>query len=102
MTTKEYLKDLILRKEKLHKFLEIKNKEKQADNLEKNTQANDFWEEPEKAQIVLKQLNSLKIWLKAYNSVKNNIDELEVLIELDAKENELELQFKKQLNQLKI
>ena len=44
---------------------------------------------------VLKQLNSLKIWLKAYKTVANNIDELEVLIELKAEETELESQLKK-------
>ena len=57
MITKEYLKNLILRKEKLYKVLEIKNKEKQVNNLEKNTQEQEFWEEPKKAQIILKQLS---------------------------------------------
>ena len=100
MITKEYLKNLILRKEKLYKVLEIKNKEKQVNNLEKNTQEQEFWEEPKKAQIILKQLSSLKIWLKAYKLVKNNIDELQILIELEANENELELNYKKTIKSI--
>ena len=100
MITKEYLKNLILRKEKLYKVLEIKNKETQVNNLEKNTQEQEFWEEPKKAQIILKQLSSLKIWLKAYNLIKNNIDELQILIELEANENELELNYKKTIKSI--
>ena len=94
MATKEHLKTLEYRRDELYKFLDITNKKEKADALEKTTQSADFWENPKEAQVILKQLSSLKIWIKAYNLVSNNIDELQVLLELSAEEDELELQLK--------
>ena len=95
MVTKEQLKSLNSRKEELYRCLDISKKKEDANNLEETTQSENFWKDTKKAQAVLKQLKSLKIWLKAYKTVANNIDELEVLIELKAEETELESQLKK-------
>ena len=95
MLTKESLKGLISRKNELYKFLEIANKEEEKKKLEESSQTSDFWEDPKKAQITLKQLGSLKSWLKAYNSVVNNLDELEILLELNAAESEIDTQLQK-------
>jgi peptide chain release factor 2 len=92
MATKEQLKNLSSRREKLYEFLDISNKEEQANILEKDTQSENFWENPKSAQEILKQLNSVKVWLKAYKLVATNIDELNVLIELEADKNEIESQ----------
>lgn len=94
MVTKEHLKTLVSRRDELYKFLNILTKQAQADSLEKTTQSADFWEKPKEAEVILKQLSALKIWLNAYNLVSHNIDELQVLLELSAEENELELQLK--------
>ena len=94
MVTKEHLKTLVSRRDELYKFLNILTKQTQADSLEKTTQSADFWEKPKEAEVILKQLSTLKIWLNAYNLVSHNIDELQVLLELSAEENELELQLK--------
>ena len=94
MITKEQLKSLIYRKKELYKFLDIEGKKSKADALEKKTQSLDFWEDSKQAQTILKTLNSLKIWIDSYNLVANNIDELQVLIELHAEENELNKQLK--------
>ena len=94
MVTKEHLKTLVSRRDELYKFLNILTKQAQADSLEKTTQSADFWEKPKEAEVILKQLSALKIWLNAYNLVTHNIDELQVLLELSAEENELELQLK--------
>jgi len=95
MVTKEQLKALHSRREELYRCLKISNKKETADTLEKNTQSETFWQNPKKAQSILKQLNSLKIWLNGYSIVTNNIDELQVLLELNAEETELESQLKK-------
>ena len=95
MVTKEQLKDLVFRKEELYKHLNISNKKAQADKLESTTQLEKFWQKKNEAESILKQLSSLKIWLKAYNLIANNIEELEVLIDLKEEESEIELQFKK-------
>ena len=94
MVTKEHLKTLVSRRDELYKFLNILTKQAQADSLEKTTQSADFWEKSKEAEVILKQLSALKIWLNAYNLVSHNIDELQVLLELSAEENELELQLK--------
>lgn len=95
MVTKEQLKALHSRREELYRCLKISNKKETADTLERNTQSETFWQNPKKAQSILKQLNSLKIWLNGYRIVANNIDELQVLLELNAEETELESQLKK-------
>ena len=94
MITKEYLQTLLSRRDQLHKFLNISNKKTDADALEKKTQSIDFWESPKEAQIILKKINSLKIWLNAYTLVENNIDELQILLELNAEESEIKSQLK--------
>ena len=95
MLTKEYLKDLISRKNELYKFLEIASKEEEKNKLEEASQTSDFWEDPKKAQITLKQLGSLKSWLRAYSLVVNNLDELDILLELNAAESEINTQLQK-------
>ena len=94
MITKEHLQTLLSRRDQLHKFLNISNKKTDADALEKTTQSIDFWESPKEAQIIIKKINSLKIWLNAYTLVENNIDELQILLELDAEESEIKSQLK--------
>jgi len=97
MIAKDYLNDLISRKDDLYKHLNIIVKQKEADNLQQITQKNDFWNSPKEAQLILKKLNSLKVWLKSYNLIIENLDELQVLIELNADSEELEMQSKKTL-----
>ena len=100
MLTKESLKGLISRKNELYKFLEIANKEEEKNKLEESSQTSNFWEDPKKAQITLKQLGSLKNWLKAYNSVVNNLDELEILLELKEAESEINTQLQKTITSI--
>ena len=94
MLTKEQLKNLHSRKEELYRCLNISKKKEAANTLEIATQSESFWQDPKKAEEILKQLNSIKTWLNSYNKIANNIDELQVLLELEAEENELEAQLK--------
>ena len=66
MVTKEHLKTLVSRRDELYKFLNISNRQEKADTLEKTTQSAGFWENPKKAEVILKQLSSLKIWLSLF------------------------------------
>ena len=92
--TKEVLKNLDSRKNELHKFLNISKKKEVANTLQETTELPEFWQEPKEAQKIIKKLNSVKTWLAGYNLIEKNIDELEVLLELNAEEKELELQLK--------
>ena len=94
MVSQEQIKELILRKDELYKFIDIKGKQLEANEFEAKSQQDGFWDNPKKAQILLKNLSSLKGWLTSYRSVANNIDELSVLLELEASEEELENQWK--------
>ena len=80
MISEEQIKALNTRKDELYKFINIKVKQTEAEKLEVLSQQNDFWNNPKEAQIILKQLSTLKSWIKSYNNVSNNIDELSVLL----------------------
>ena len=92
MVTKEQLKILNSRKDELYKHLDIQKKQEEANSLETSTQSEDFWQNPHEAESILKKLNSVKIWLDGYYLIKNNLDELRILIELCADEKEIEIQ----------
>ncbi len=100
MVMKEQLKNLESRRDELFRHLKISEKKIQTNTLEEKTQSINFWENPKEAQVVLKKLSSLKIWLKSYNLIANNLDELHVLIELNAEQNEIELQLKNTINSI--
>ena len=40
-----------------------------------------FWDEPKKAEKILKEIKSLKIWTGAYEAVDTKIEDLEVIFE---------------------
>ena len=86
MVSQEQIKALTSRKDELYKFIGIKEKQGEADTYETESQQNEFWDNPKEAQVLLKKLSTLKSWLKSYNAVVNNIDELAVLLELEASE----------------
>ena len=95
MVGQEQIKSLSTRKDELYKFINISEKQKKANTLTALSQESNFWDNPKKAQIILKKLSILKNWLKSYSSVVNDIDELSVLLELEADEKELEKQLQK-------
>ena len=41
----------------------------------------DFWDHPDEAQKVLKQISNLKVWTEAYAKVKSAVEEVEVFYE---------------------
>lgn len=48
---------------------------------EQQTLAPDFWDDPKKAELFLKNIRSKKIWVEAWNEINNGINDLEILIE---------------------
>lgn len=50
--------------------------------LEEKTLADNFWLDNEKAQEILKQLNSLKEWTESWKECKTLLDDIEILYEL--------------------
>ena len=94
MANQENINSLNKRKVELHKFIDISAKEKEVGNLEKKSQENGFWDNPKDAELLLKKLSGLKSWLKSYDVIELNIEELSLLLELGASDDELKEQFK--------
>ena len=54
------------RKDNLFRFLNIKQKQLQLQEKEKQTHDANFWNNSNKAQQTLKQISKLKAWVKTY------------------------------------
>ncbi len=94
MITKETINGLKKRKDLLHKFLDIENKIILDNEFEQEIISTDFWNNPEKAEKILKEKKLLKNWIDAFNKICDFIEEIEVLIELSASEEEINIQAK--------
>jgi len=94
MITKETINGLKKRKDLLHKFLDIENKIILDNEFEQEIISTDFWNNTEKAEKILKEKKLLKNWIDAFYKICNFIEELEVLIELSASEEEINIQAK--------
>lgn len=61
------------------------------------SQAQDFWDDPKKAEQQMKELNGLKAWIKDFESLESAIDDLEVLFDFhkegEASEEDVDEQF---------
>lgn len=66
--------------------------------LEATTHAADFWNEPKKAQLVLKQIKGLKTWTEAFANMQKSVDDLLVMYDFfkdgSATEQEVEVHYK--------
>ena len=71
---------------------------------ELQTQDPDFWNNPKKAESLLKQIKEKKSWTNKFSQAEKGRDDLEVLLEFfaegDATEAELDEQFQKLLQQI--
>ena len=62
-------------------------KEIEITSKEEKTLSPDFWSNAEKAESFMRGLESEKKWVQDFNSIKDHIEELEVLLELQNEEN---------------
>ena len=64
----------------------------------------DFWEHPEQAQKILKEISALKVWTDAFQQLEEKVGEVEVLFEFqkegEATEEEVENAYKSSLASL--
>ncbi len=59
--------------------------------LEKQTLTGDFWQDNEKAQNVLKDITERKDWIEDWHTCREQIEEIEVILELNKDEEDAEL-----------
>ncbi len=64
------------------------SKSQRIEELERNMEAPDFWEDPEKSQAMTKELKSLKDDVDVYNHLEELYEEVEILIEMGYEEND--------------
>lgn len=83
MITQEQIKELRQRLDTLYRCLGIEEKRADVSRKTEKSQAADFWNDPKEAEIFLKKLSSVKVWISAYDKLAGEIDDLEVLFELD-------------------
>ncbi|MGQ1890014.1 peptide chain release factor 2 [Thermophagus sp. OGC60D27] len=99
MVTSEMMKELTGREIALRRYLDIDRKKIEIEEEEMRTQAPDFWNDPQKAEKIMKKIKDLKSWVNAYQEIKTAIEEVSVLIEFhkegEADETDVIHQYKK-------
>ena len=110
MINKDQIIVIKKRLELLSKYLDIDNKKEELLIFEKKMLQNNFWDNSKEAEKILKTKKDLEKWVKSFDTIINNLDELNILIELNADENEIiskydetiktleDLEFKKMLS----
>ena len=69
-------------------IFDIEGKNTTLKELEAKTTDPNFWNDNEKAQNILKNINNLKAWTDSWDSIRSEHEELEVLLELAKEEDD--------------
>ncbi|MDM9631870.1 peptide chain release factor 2 [Robiginitalea aurantiaca] len=77
----EKLKSLIERLGALRRYLDIDAKRIEIQNEEEKTLEPNFWDDPKRAQVVMKRLQGQKNWVKDFEEAERLIGDSEVLLE---------------------
>lgn len=81
MINQEQIKALHDRVEALTKCLDIEAKRRKVAELQKQTEAPDFWGDPKAAETFMKKMNGVKAWVTDYDKAALLTDDLDVLYE---------------------
>ncbi|MCC5922581.1 MAG: peptide chain release factor 2 [Crocinitomicaceae bacterium] len=81
MVNQDQIKGLKERVKALHGYLKIEEKKSLIHEEEIKAQDPTFWDDPKKAELVLKNSRQLKYWVDKYTNIYNQLEDLEVLLE---------------------
>lgn len=81
MVSKENYNDLKQRIEQLYRYLNIEQKKIFILNEEEKIAAPDFWDKPQEAEKVMRTLRGTQKWVKDYENLCNDLDDLSVLMD---------------------
>lgn len=81
MITQEQIKELHGRLGTLKECLDIESKRKKVGELQKQTEAPDFWSDPKSAETFMKNMNAVKTWVTDFDKASTLTDDLDVLYE---------------------
>ncbi|MEM6395068.1 MAG: peptide chain release factor 2 [Bacteroidota bacterium] len=79
--TQDQLKDLQARLSLLKQYLDVDRRELEIQDLEQKSLDPNLWDDPKRAETILKSLKSHKSWVAKYQTVADRVDDLEVLNE---------------------
>ena len=71
--------------------LDLENKEKRVEELEREMEAPGFWDNAERSQKMTKELKSLEDTVKSYTTLSTQYDDISELIEMGYEENDPEV-----------
>ncbi|MBI9037079.1 MAG: peptide chain release factor 2 [Bacteroidales bacterium] len=101
MILPENIKDLKLRLEALRRFLDIDKKKIQIEDEGKETEDQNFWNDPKNAEILLKSIQEKKKWTNSFDEAKNNFDDLKIILDFyhagEGKEEDINKQYSETL-----
>ena len=78
MITAEQLKDVVARVDALHHYLGIDKKKIEFEEEQLHTQAPDFWDDADRAREQMKKVKGIEKWLKGYENIKSEAEELQL------------------------
>ncbi|MEW6467928.1 MAG: peptide chain release factor 2 [Bacteroidota bacterium] len=77
--TSDQLKDLRERTEALRRHLDIEKKQRQIEEQEEKTLAPGFWNDPKKAEEILRKIKTLKSWTSAFYDLGKSVEDVSVI-----------------------
>ena len=89
MINQDQIKETQERIEKIETYLKIGEKRMALQEAELKTQDPTFWDDPKAAEEHMKDIQSLKVWVEAYDGLNSGFDDMEVMVEF-AKEDPAE------------
>ncbi|WP_146894743.1 peptide chain release factor 2 [Adhaeribacter aerolatus] len=97
--TQDQVKELKSRAEALRRYLDYDAKKEEINEKEKTTTAPGFWDDPKKAEVLLKEIKATKVWTDQYEAAENAVSEFEVLFDFhkegDVSEEDIQQEFAK-------
>ncbi len=100
MITSDQQKDLTNRIQAIYNYLKIDEKEVELREKDLKTQDPGFWDDAKKAEGQMKEIRSLKFWIESYRTLKQALDDIEVLVEFHKEDPSLDSEINEQYHLL--
>lgn len=81
MVSIDDIQSLHQRLDVLRGCLDVEGKRRKVSELQKQTEAGDFWNDPKSAEAFMKNMNAVKSWVTDYDKASSLTDDLDVLYE---------------------
>ena len=78
MITADQLKDIQVRTDALHRYLDIDRKRIEFEEEQLRTQAPDFWDDPKRAQEQMQKVKDIEKWIKGYDEARSLTEETQL------------------------